>query len=94
MIGVYGILGSVLYGALALLFDVTNERAMWIFNAGGLLLTVYVTIATYQCARNCRTVWMRNLIRVSAVVSLLLLPFLTYVALTGAIDLSSLRGEQ
>lgn len=94
VIGVYGILGSLLYGALALLFDLTNERIMWIYNAGGLLLSVYVTIATYQCARNCRTVFMRNLIRVSAVLSLLLLPLLTYIALTGAIDLTSLRGEQ
>jgi hypothetical protein len=93
VIGVYGILGSVVYGAAALLFDVTNERAMWIYNIGGLLFTVYVTIATYQCARNCRTVWMRNLVRVSAVLSLLLLPLLAYIAASGAIDLTSLRGE-
>lgn len=94
VIGVYGILGSFIYSALGLLFDVTDERMMWIYSIGGGLFTVYVTIATYQCAQNCRTAWMRRLVRVSAVLSLLLLPVLTYVALTGAIDLTSLRGEQ
>jgi hypothetical protein len=94
VIVVYGIVGSLAYGALALLFDVTDERSMWVYNIGGLILTIYVTIATYQCARNCHSVWMRNLVRVSAVLSLLLLPLLTYVVLSGAIDLTSLRGEQ
>jgi hypothetical protein len=90
----YGIAGSVCYSAIGLLFDAGNEIAMRIYVIGGLIFSVYVTIATYQCAGNCRSVLLARLVRVSAVISLLLLPLFAYLGLTGALDLTSLRGEQ
>lgn len=94
VIWLYGLVVPAVYSAFGLLFDVTDVAIMRIYTAGGLILSVYVTIATYRCAGNCRSVWVANLARISAILSLLLLPVLAYVALTGAIDLTSLRGEQ
>jgi hypothetical protein len=94
VIWLYGILGSVIYGAIGLLFDVGNERAMQAYTILGLLYSIYVTVATYQSAVTCKSAGMRRLVRVCAVLSLLLLPLLAYLDLSGALDLTSLRGEQ
>src|SRR4030088_2738902 len=51
----YGLLGSVLVSALGLAVDTGNELAMRIYMVLSLLFTVYVSIATYQCAANCRS---------------------------------------
>jgi hypothetical protein len=90
----YGIVGSVIYSLLGMLFDAGNEMAFRLYSIGGLVFTVYVTIATYRCAGNCRSAGLARLVRISAVLSLLLLPLLAYLAFSGAITLTSLRGEQ
>jgi hypothetical protein len=61
----------------------------------GLLFSVYVTIATYQCAGNCGSKSLAQFVRISAVISLVLLPVLAYLELTGALDLAlaNLSGE-
>ncbi len=60
---------------------------MHLYTIGGLALSVYVTVATYQCARNCKTTFGRRLVRVCAVLTLLLLPVATYLEWNGALDL-------
>jgi len=90
----YGMAGSALYGAAGLLFDAGNELAMRIYALGGLVFSIYVTVATYRCAGNCRSAFLTRLVRVSAVISLLLLPVIAYLGLTGALDFTSMRGEQ
>jgi hypothetical protein len=90
----YGLLGSLLYSALGLLIDVENEWAMRVYSVGGLILTVYVTIATYQCAASLRSSVARVLVRVSAVLTLALLPFLAYLGFSGALTLTSLGGVE
>jgi hypothetical protein len=92
VIGWYGIVGSLLYSALGLFIDVESERAMQAYTIGGLILTVYVTIATYRCAASLRSSLGRNLVRVSALLSLALLPILAYLALSGALTLTGLGG--
>jgi hypothetical protein len=92
VVWLYGVLGSVAYGLLGLLFDVADERAMRIYTVGGYLFSLYVTVATYQCAQNCKTAVGRGLVRVGAVLTLLLLPLLAYLELSGAVGLTSLRG--
>jgi hypothetical protein len=92
VVWVYGVLGSVAYGLLGLLFDAADEGAMLIYTVGGLLFSLYVTVATYQCARNCKTAVGRGLVRVCAVLTLLLLPLLAYLELNGALGPTSLRG--
>jgi hypothetical protein len=94
VVWVYGVLGSLAYGALGLVFDAGDERAMHLYTIGGLALSVYVTVATYQCARNCKTAFGRRLVRVCAVLTLLLLPLATYLEWNGALDLTSLRGVE
>ncbi|MEA3197484.1 MAG: hypothetical protein QOF32_1536 [Gammaproteobacteria bacterium] len=89
----YGLLGSVLYGAVELFLNPANELVMRAYVIGGLLFSIYVTVATYQCAVNCRSIFLRRFVRVSAVISLLLLPLIAYLDLTGALTLVSL-GEQ
>lgn len=89
----YGVLGSLLYGAIELFLDPGNEFIMRVYVIGGLIFSVYVTVATYQCAANCKSPFVARLARISAVITLLLLPVLTYLELTGALTLAAL-GEQ
>jgi hypothetical protein len=89
----YGVLGSLLYGAIELYLDPGNEFIMRVYMIGGLIFSVYVTVATYQCAANCKSAVVARLARISAVITLLLLPVLTYLDLTGALTLAAL-GEQ
>jgi hypothetical protein len=92
----YGVLGSVLYGALELFLDSGSQAIMRAYAIGGLIFSIYVTVATYQCAENCRSPALARVVRVSAIISLVLLPVITYLDLTGALDvaLTSLSGEQ
>lgn len=89
----YGLLGSILYGAIELFLDPGNEFAMRAYSVGGLLFSIYVTVATYRCAGNCASKFWGKMARISAVLSLLLLPVLAYLELTGALSLAML-GEQ
>jgi hypothetical protein len=90
----YGVLGSLLYGAIELYIDAGNELLMRIYVIGGIIFSVYVTVATYQCAPNCKSPAIARLARISAIITLLLLPVLTYLDLSGALSLMALGGEQ
>ena len=92
----YGVLGSVLVSALGLLFDPGNEFGMRVYIAFGLLFTLYVTVATYRCAGNCHSKALARLVRVSAVISIGLLPVFAYLEFSGALDvaLTNMTGEQ
>ena len=89
----YGLLGSLVYGALELILDSGNALVIRIYSVVGLLFSVYVTVATYRCADNCASKFWGRMARVSAVLSLLLLPVLAYLDFTGALSLA-LMGEQ
>jgi hypothetical protein len=96
VIWLYGVVGSLLYGALELFIDPGNVWLMRGYIVGGLLLSIYVTVATYRCADNCGSPLLAKIVRVSAIVTLFLLPVLTYLDLSGALTLvlPSLDGEQ
>jgi hypothetical protein len=94
VIWLYGIVGSILYGAIELFLDPNNDFVMRLYVIGGLIFSVYVTVATYQCAANCKSVFLARLVRVSAVITLVLLPVITYLDLSGALTLMALGGEQ
>jgi hypothetical protein len=94
VIWLYGIVGSILYGAIELFLDPSNDFVMRLYVIGGLIFSVYVTVATYQCAANCKSVFLARLVRVSAVITLVLLPVITYLDLSGALTLMALGGEQ
>jgi len=89
----YGVVGSLLYGCIELLLDPDNAPLMTVYSIGGFVFSVYVTLGTYRCAQNCRTLWMQKLVRWSAVATLVLLPVLLYLDLTGALTLSGMLGE-
>jgi hypothetical protein len=89
----YTLLGSILVSAIGLALDANNEFAMRAYGVFGLLFSVYVTVATYQCAPNCRSKILARFVRISAVISLVLLPVFAYLEYTGALDLA-LIGEQ
>jgi hypothetical protein len=91
----YGVLGSVLVSALGLGVDPANRFATRAYILFGLLFSVYVTVATYRCAGNCRSKILAGFIRFSAVVSLVLLPVFAYLEFTGVIDqfLGTMSGE-
>lgn len=92
VIWVYGLLGSLAYSLLG----VVSTGRVWarLYTIGGALYTFYVTVATYQCARNCKTVFGRRVVRVCAMLTLLLLPLFTYLEWSGALELTSLRGME
>jgi hypothetical protein len=92
----YGVLGSILVSAIGLAVDSGNQFLMRVYIVFGLLFSVYVTIATYQCAGNCQSKVLARFVRVSAVISLAVLPVFAYLEFTGALDaaLSSMSGEQ
>jgi hypothetical protein len=82
----YGLLGSIAYVALSGLLSPGNELAMQAYAVGGILLSIYVSLATYRCAGNCASKFWARMARISAVLSLLLLPVLGYLELTGALS--------
>lgn len=88
----YGIVGSLLYSALGLLIDVEDAPAMMAYSVGGLIFTAYVTFATYRCAGSLRSAFARTLVRISAVLTLALLPLIAYLGYSGALTLTSLGG--
>ena len=96
VIWLYGVLGSVLLSAFGLVLDPGNRFIMGAYGVIGLLFSVYVTVATYRCAGNCRSKILAGFVRFSAVVSLILMPVFAYLEFTGAIDqfLSTMGGEQ
>ena len=94
VVWVYCVLGSVLYGALELFLDPGNLHLMRAYAIGGLILSIYVTVATYRCAGNCRSPLVARLVRISAVASLIVLPVMFYLEWTGALTLAALGGEQ
>ena len=89
----YGLLGSILYGAIELFLDPGNEFAMRVYTVGGLIFSIYVSVATYRCAGNCKSKFWGRMARLSAVLSLLLLPVFAYLELTGALS-AAMLGEQ
>ena len=93
VVWVYGLLGSLVYGALELLLDPGNALVTRVYSVVGLLFSVYVTVATYRCAGNCASKFWGRMARISAVLSLLLLPLMAYLDFTGALSLA-LMGEQ
>jgi hypothetical protein len=91
----YGLLGSILVSALGLALDTGNELVMRIYTVLSLLFSVYVTVATYQCASNCRSKILARLARISAVISLVALPIFAYLYFSGAIGVALVTlGEQ
>jgi hypothetical protein len=95
VIWLYGLGGSLLVSALGLLLP-GSEFARRSYVVFGLVFSVYVTVATYQCAGNTRSKALAWFVRVCAIMSLVLLPVLAYLDFTGALELAltGLRGEQ
>jgi hypothetical protein len=95
VIWIYGIGGSLAVSALGLLLP-PGEAARRGHVILGLAYSIYVTVATYQCAMNCRSKALARFVRLCAVLSLALLPLLAYLDFTGALDLAfaGLLGEQ
>jgi hypothetical protein len=89
----YGVVGSLLYSGLEFVIDPGSTALLRVYTLGGALLTLYVIVGTYRCAANCRSPGMARFVRVSCVISLLLLPVITYLDLSGALstDLSQLQ---
>ena len=89
----YGVFGSLLYGSLELFLNPENQFVMRVYTILGFIFTVYVIVGTYRCANNCKSAWAARAARVGAILSLLLLPVLLYVDLTGAVTIADLLGE-
>jgi hypothetical protein len=94
VIWLYGIVGSLLFSAIELFLNPENQFVMRVYTVLGLFFGIYVTVATYRCAKNSKSLSLARLVRVCAVISLVLLPVLTYFELTGAAFLSDFTQGQ
>jgi hypothetical protein len=94
VVWLYGVVGSLLFGAVELFLNPENQFAMRVYTILGLFFGIYITIATYRCAKNCKSPSLARFVRVCAVISLVLLPVLTYFELTGALTMSDLMQGQ
>jgi hypothetical protein len=56
------------------------------YSVAGILLSVYVTVATYRCADNCGSKLVAGLARWGAVLTLLVMPVLVYWEWSGGLD--------
>jgi hypothetical protein len=90
----YYVLGSLLYGSLELFLNPENQFVMRLYTILGFIFSVYATVGIYRCAKNCTTPWVARSARVGAILTLLLLPVLTYLELSGAVTISDLLGGQ
>ena len=90
----YGVAGSLLYGCLEFLIDPGSAFLMRLYTIGGGLYSAYVIVGTYRCAVNCATVGMTRFVRISCILSLILLPILTYYELSGAFSSELSQLEQ
>jgi hypothetical protein len=91
---VYGIVGSLIYSCLEFFVDPLNSFFMRAYILGGFLYSAYVIVGTYRCAVNCKTPRMARFVRVSCIISLVLLPVLTYMELSGVLDSELSQLEQ
>src|SRR5579859_6353736 len=82
----YGVVGSLAYGLLEFFINPANALLMRLYTVGAYAYSAYVIIGTYRCAVNCRTLGMARFVRISAILSLLLLPVFLYFELSGALD--------
>ena len=90
----YGVLGSLVFGSLELFLNPENQFVMKVYTILGLVYSVYATIGIYRCAGNSRSPWMARSARLGAIITLLLLPVLTYLDLSGALSVADLLGGQ
>jgi len=82
----YGVLGSLVYSALGLLINPENALLIRVYGIFGFLFDLFVTVATYQCAANCQSKSLARFVRISAVLSLVvLLPVCAYLEFTGTL---------
>jgi hypothetical protein len=82
----YTVVASLVYGGLEFFLDPGNVIVMRLYTLGGFILSVYAAVATYRCAGNCRSRIVTRLAQISAIGSLVLLPVITYLEFTGALD--------
>ena len=90
----YGIVGSLLISAVGMFLNPENQFVIRVYTILGFFFGVYVTVATYICAKNSKTPLIARLVRISAVISLVLLPVLLYLELNGALLLTNFMEGQ
>ena len=90
VVWLYGILGLLLFSSVELFLNPESQFVMRIYSILGLFFGIYVTLATYRCAKNSKSPLMARFVRVAAVITLVLLPVLTYFELTGALTVANL----
>ena len=90
----YGVLGSVVLSSFELFLNPENQVLMRAYTVLGFIYSVYATVGIYRCADNSRSRWMARSARVGAIITLILLPVLTYFDLTGSLSVANLLGGQ
>jgi hypothetical protein len=88
----YGVFGSLVYGSFELFLNPENQFVMRAYTIIGFIFSVYVTVGIYKCAENSRSRWVARSARVGAIITLVLLPVLTYLDLTGSLSVADLLG--
>ena len=73
--------------ALGLFINTDNAWEEWAYSIFGVVFSIYVTVATYRCAKNCQSVFLAQLVRISTLVSVVVfVPLLAYLYFSGTLE--------
>jgi len=85
----YSIVGGGIFSLAMQIAAPTNPSALRAFGLVALAYGAYVTLAAFRCAGNCGSRELALVIRIAAGLSLLMLPFLAYLMLTGRVTFAT-----
>jgi hypothetical protein len=81
----YSIVGGGILSVAMQVAAAASPAALRVFGFVALVYGAYVALAVFRCARNCGSRELALVVRIAAGLSLLMLPFLTYLIFTGRV---------
>ena len=85
----YSVVGGGVLELVGLLIAPVGPIATRAFALVALAYGAYVTLASYRCAGNCPWPQLSRLVRLCCLVSLIAVPFIAYLILTGGVALAT-----
>ena len=88
VVWLYSLVGGVVVTVLEAAVFPGGEASVKLLAVLDLIYSTYVTIATYRCAGNGTSPAVARIARICAVISLILMPFATYLMLTESLTVA------
>jgi hypothetical protein len=85
----YSIAGGGILSVAMQIAELADPVALRLLGLLALGYAAYVTVAIFRCAGNSRAPQLASVIRIAAGLSLIMLPFLTYLIVTGRVTFAT-----